>query len=156
MPGSLVWHWWRFHDLGVDRLYDLLALRCQVFILEQGPYQDLDGLDRHSTHLLGRHATGALHAYLRVVDPGHKYSEPSIGRVITAPEVRGTGLGHGLIREGVRRCHLAWPGQDIRISAQTHLQPFYAHVGFVGEGEEYLEDNIPHRQMLLPWSKGQC
>ncbi len=155
MSGAWVWHWWRFHELSVDRLYDVLALRCQVFIVEQGPYQDLDGVDRHSTHLLGRNAQGALQAYLRVVDPGIKYPEASIGRVITAPEVRGTGLGRQLIREGVRRCHQAWPGHGIRISAQSHLQPFYAEVGFVGQGDDYLEDDIPHRQMLLAWPERQ-
>jgi ElaA protein len=96
-----------------------------------------------------------LLAYLRVVDPGIKYPEASIGRVITAPKVRGTGLGRLLIREGVRRCHLAWPGRGIRISAQSHLQPFYTEVGFVGQGEDYLEDGIPHREMLLAWPEGQ-
>jgi ElaA protein len=155
MSSGLVWHCWRFHELSVDRLYDVLALRCQVFIVEQGPYQDLDGVDRHSAHLLGRNSHGDLLAYLRVVDPGIKYPEASIGRVITAPKVRGTGLGRLLIREGVRRCHLAWPGRGIRISAQSHLQPFYTEVGFVGQGEDYLEDGIPHREMLLAWPEGQ-
>ena len=98
------WLWCRFGDLGVDNLYDALALRCRVFILEQGPYLDPDGVDRQSWHLMGRDAQGALQAYLRVVDPGLKYEEPSIGRVITAPESRGTGLGRVLFGAGVARC----------------------------------------------------
>lgn len=142
------WHWSRFGELGVDALYDALALRCRVFILEQGPYLDPDGLDRVSSHLLGRDADGTLQAYLRVVDPGAKYDEPSIGRVITAPEVRGQGLGWALMREGLARCDTHWPGQGIRISAQAHLQPFYGALGFATVGEPYAEDGIPHVQML--------
>ncbi|WP_425259845.1 GNAT family N-acetyltransferase [Rubrivivax sp. RP6-9] len=142
------WTWSRFAALGVDNLYDALALRCRVFILEQGPYLDPDGVDRDSWHLLGRDDTGTLQAYLRVVDPDVKYAEPSLGRVITAPETRGTGLGRVLVGEGVRRCLQAWPGQGIRISAQAHLARFYGSFGFVGVGEPYLEDNIPHLEML--------
>ena len=104
------WTWARFAELSLDDLYDALALRCRVFILEQGPYQDPDGLDRQAAHLLGRDDAGVLQAYLRVVDPGHKYAEPSIGRVITAPEARGSGLGRALVAEGVARCAQAWPG----------------------------------------------
>jgi ElaA protein len=142
------WAWYRFHDLGVDHLYDALALRCRVFILEQGPYLDLDGLDRHSWHLLGRDGHGELTAYLRIVDPGHKYDEPSIGRVITAAPARGTGLGRALFGEGVRHCDAVWPARDIRISAQAHLARFYASFGFATVGPTYLEDDIPHVEML--------
>ena len=142
------WTWQRFTDLGVDNLYDALALRCRVFILEQGPYLDPDGVDKHSWHLLGRDDAGTLQAYLRVVDPGVKYTEPSIGRVITSPEVRGTGIGRELFAQGVQRCEAAWPGQGIRISAQAHLERLYGTFGFVRVGEPYLEDNIPHLEML--------
>lgn len=145
---DLHWTWSRFESLGVDALYDALALRCRVFILEQGPYLDPDGIDRHAWHLLGRDAAGALAAYLRVVDPGIKYDEPSIGRVITSPEVRSKGCGLLLMREGVARCKQAWPGQSIRISAQAHLQRFYGSLGFEPVGEQYLEDGIPHIEML--------
>ena len=142
------WSWQRFGDLGVDNLYDALALRCRVFILEQGPYLDPDGIDRDAWHLLGRNGGGVLQAYLRVVDPGLKYAEPSIGRVIIAPLARGTGLGRALFAEGVKRCEAAWPGQGIRISAQAHLERLYGSCGFTRVGEPYLEDNIPHLQMV--------
>ena len=142
------WTWQRFDQLGVDNLYDALALRCRVFILEQGPYQDPDGIDRQAWHLLGRDAQGVLRAYLRVADPGSNYEEPSIGRVITAPESRGLGLGRALFAEGVARCTATWPGQGIRISAQAHLERFYGSYGFGRVGEPYLEDNIPHLEML--------
>jgi ElaA protein len=148
---TLRWHWLRFGQLGVDDLYDALVLRERVFVVEQNcPYQDADGLDRHAWHLLGRDDAGALRAVLRVVDPGHKYPEPSIGRVVTAPEARGAGLGRALMVEGVQRCTAAWQGQGIRISAQAHLQGFYRSLGFVATGEPYLEDDIPHVEMLRP------
>jgi ElaA protein len=142
------WTWSRFAELGVDNLYDALALRCRVFILEQGPYLDPDGIDRQSWHLLGRAADGTLHSYLRIVDPGLKYAEPSMGRVITAPESRGTGAGHALVAEGIARSAAVWPGQGIRISAQLRLEAFYARHGFVRIGEPYIEDTIPHLQMF--------
>lgn len=143
----MIWRWCRFEELGVNGCYDMLALRAEVFILEQGPYLDPDGVDRHSAHLLGRDDAGTLQAYLRVVDPGVKYAEPSIGRVVVHKAQRGQGLGHALVAEGVARCAAAWPGQGIRISAQAHLQAFYGRHGFVPQGEVYEEDTIPHIQM---------
>ena len=142
------WRWARFGELGVDNLYDALQLRCRVFVLEQGPYLDPDGLDRQAWHLLGRDAQGALIAYLRLVDPGARYDEPSIGRVITAPQARGSGLGRALMAEGVAGCEHHWPGRAIRISAQAHLERFYGALGFVRVGDDYLEDHIPHLEML--------
>jgi ElaA protein len=142
------WQWLRFAELGVDHLYDALQLRSRVFVLEQGPYLDADGVDRQSWHLLGRDDRGALMSYLRVVDPGIKYAEPSIGRVVTATEVRGTGAGRALMAEGVAGCGRHWPGRAVRISAQAHLERFYKGFGFVRVGANYLEDNIPHLEML--------
>jgi ElaA protein len=142
------WRWCRFEALGVHALYDALALRARVFILEQGPYLDADGLDLHAWHLLGFDNSGALVAYLRAVDPGRKYEEPSIGRVVVAPEARGRELGRALMREGIARCTAAWPGWGIRISAQARLERFYRSLGFELVDSEYLEDGIPHIEML--------
>ena len=148
----IVWTWQRFEDLGVYGLYDALALRCRVFILEQGAFQDPDGIDAQCWHLLGRDDAGTLQAYLRAPDPGVKYVEPSIGRIITSPEARGTGLGRLLVAQGVERTVAAWPqacvSQGIRISAQARLRRFYAEFGFVDTGPEYAEDGIPHQEML--------
>ncbi len=141
------WQWLRFEELGVHGLYDALQLRARVFILEQGPYLDPDGLDQASWHLLGHDSGGVLQAYLRVVDPGLKFDEPSIGRVVTSAERRGTGLGRQLMEEGVARCNDAWPAHGIRISAQVHLEHFYGSLGFVRVGADYLEDGIPHVEM---------
>ena len=144
---TLSWTWQRFADLGVDDLYDLLALRCRVFILEQGPYQDPDGIDRHAWHLLGRDEAGEARACLRIVDPGLKYAEPSMGRVVLDKPLRGSGLADRLVAEGLARAERAWPGRGNRISAQAHLQRFYGRHGYVSVGEPYLEDNIPHIEM---------
>lgn len=144
---NLQWTWARFADLGVDNLYDLLALRCKVFILEQGPYQDPDGIDRHAWHLLGRDAAGQAQACLRLVDPGYKYDEPSMGRVVLDKALRGSGLADALVAEGLRQADAVWPGAGNRISAQAHLQAFYGRHGYQPVGEVYSEDTIPHIQM---------
>jgi ElaA protein len=142
------WRWCRFEDLGVHGLYDVLSLRCRVFILEQGAFLDTDGADPRAWHLCGRDADGALTAYLRTCDPGVKYDEASIGRVVTAPEIRGSGAGKLLMREGLRRCARQWPGAPVRISAQGRLRGFYQGFGFVAASDDYIEDGIPHLQML--------
>lgn len=143
----LQWTWQRFAELGVDGVYDMLALRCRVFILEQVPYLDPDGLDRGSWHLLGRDEAGELRAYLRVVDPGLKFDEPAIGRVVLDKPLRGSGVADELMRQGIRRCVAAWPGRGIRISAQAHLQRFYGRHGFATVGNPFLDDGIPHVEM---------
>ena len=150
-PVSLAWSWQRFGGLTADDVYDLLALRAAVFVVEQAcAYLDPDGLDRQSWHLLGRDGTGALRACLRVVDPGCKYAEPSMGRVVLDQALRGSGLADQLVAEGLRHAATAWPGQANRISAQAHLQRFYARHGFQPVGDVYSEDDIPHIQMWRP------
>ena len=144
---SLTWSWQRFAALGADGVYDMLALRAKVFVLEQGAFLDPDGVDRRSEHLLGRDANGNLRAYLRLVDPGVKYAEPSIGRVVLDKPLRGSGLADTLVAQGVQRSDAVWPGQGNRISAQAHLARFYGRHGYVAVGESYLEDGIAHLQM---------
>ena len=156
-PPRLHWHWGDFDSLSLRDLHDALQLRARVFILEQGPYLDVDGLDPASHHLLGRLAepwgelpAGELVVYLRAVAPGLKYAEPALGRVVCHAGVRGTGLGRALVAEGLRGCEQVWPGQGNRISAQAHLGRFYGEFGYQPVGEVYLEDDIPHLQMLRP------
>ena len=148
---DLAWQWTRFGGLGGGDVYDLLALRSLIFVMEQNcVYLDADGIDRQAWHLLGRGPDGRLLAYLRVVDPRVKYEEPSLGRVVVDPSQRGLGLGHMLVAEALRRCDQVWPGRANHISAQAHLQGFYGRHGYVAVGEEYLEDDIPHRGMTRP------
>ncbi|MBQ0937304.1 GNAT family N-acetyltransferase [Ideonella paludis] len=149
-PSDIQWQHARFEALSLQQLYALLQLRAEVFILEQGPYQDLDGLDQHSVHLMGCAPDGRMLAYLRIVEAGHKYEEPSIGRVVCALATRGTGLGRELVRRGVALCDALYPGQANRISAQAHLQAFYRGFGYEPCSEIYSEDNIPHIKMLRP------
>jgi ElaA protein len=145
---ALAWSWRRFEDLGVDGVYDMLALRAKAFVLEQGPYMDPDGADRHAWHLLGRDArSGALLAYLRVLDAGVKFDDVSIGRVVVDASLRGQGLGHELMREALALCARQWPGQPISISAQAHLQRFYNRHGFHTSSSPYLDDGILHVDM---------
>lgn len=146
---NLRWTCARFADLSLGDLYDALALRAAVFVVEQHcPYLDPDGADRRAAHLLGRNDTGALVAYLRVVDPGLKYPEPAIGRVLTAAAARGTGVGRRLMVQGIRCCEQAWPARGIALGAQAHLERFYASFGFMPVGEPFVEDGIPHVHML--------
>jgi len=150
---ALRWQWSRLQDLAADELYAVLAARQQVFTVEQHcAFQDADGYDFAAWHLLGwmaGTAPAALAAYLRVLDPGSKYAEPSIGRVLTVPPNRSTGLGRVLMEEGVARCFATWPGQSIRIAAQLRLEAFYQSLSFRTVSPPYVEDGIPHVDMML-------
>jgi len=149
-PTPLSWRWCRFDELSVFELDAIYRARQQVFSVEQAcVYLDADGFDAASWHLA---AWSPVHkepfAYARVVHPGQKYAEPSIGRVITTAPARGTGLGRELVRRAIVHCNNAYPDQAIRISAQTRLERFYAELGFVAAGAPYIEDGIPHTEML--------
>lgn len=146
------WQWSSFKELDIDSLYALLTIRQQVFILEQRClYPDLDALDQRAYHLLGwqMHAgVRTLVAYLRCIEPGVKYPEPSLGRVLTVAAVRGSGLGKALLEQGIRRCGQQFPGRRIRISAQLYLERFYMESGFRSCAAPYDEDGIAHVEML--------
>ena len=145
------WRWCHFDSLGVHELQAIYRARQQVFAIEQQCiYLDADGADAASFHLAawGDEASMPL-AYARVVQPGIKYAEPSIGRVLTVGAARGASLGRELVRRAVRHCREVYPERGIRISAQSRLERFYAELGFVVQGERYLEDGIPHTEMLL-------
>jgi len=141
---ELVWHDRAFAELTVAQLYAILALRERVFVVEQTcAYLEADGHDPPSRHLWAER-DGAVVAYLRIVPAGEKFAEPSLGRIVTAPEVRGTGLGRELVRRGLA----AAPPGPIRIGAQAHLERFYGELGFVRASDVYDEDGIPHIEMV--------
>lgn len=141
---ELVWHERAFAELTVEELYSIIALREQVFVVEQAcAYQDADGADRVCRHLWAEQS-GALRAYLRIVPAGTKWPEVSIGRVIVAPAARGTGLGRELMRRGLA----AVGAVPVRIGAQAHLEKFYGELGFVRASDVYDEDGIPHIEMV--------
>ena len=147
----LTWRWCAFDALGVFELDAIYRGRQQVFSVEQAcAYLDADGFDAASFHLAAWSVDRAVPmAYARVVHPGQKYAEPSIGRVFTTTAARRIGLGRELVRRAIGHCREAFPGRGIRISAQSRLAAFYAGFGFVAVGEPYLEDGIPHTEMLL-------
>jgi ElaA protein len=151
-----LWHWSRIEALAPTDLYAVLAARQQVFAVEQHcAFQDADGHDLHAWHLLAwdeRPERPALAGYLRVLDPGRKFDEPSIGRVLTIPPYRRIGFGKTLMAEGLARTRAAWPGRPIRIAAQHRLESFYAEFGFRAASDPYEEDGIAHLDMLAPAS----
>jgi ElaA protein len=144
---TLQWRTPAFSELTGEEVYALLRLRQQVFVVEQNcVYLDLDNLDQLATHMLCmRHQQ--LLAYQRCLAPGLSYPESSLGRIVVCPTLRGQQLGRELVLRGIEHNLSRWPGSGIRINAQAHLQGFYTSVGFCAEGNEYLEDNILHRQM---------
>jgi len=145
---TLTWSFARLPDLSPLDVHACLLLRAAVFSVEQNcVFQDPDAADLDSWHLLGRNAAGQLLAYLRIVDAGIKYPEPSIGRVVTAPDARGLSLGRTLMAEGIERCAALWPSFGIVIGAQQRLERFYQSFGFTTTSEPYLEDGIWHVEM---------
>lgn len=151
VPPQLNWAWHPFAQLNSSQLYQILRVRQQVFIIEQQcAYGDIDNLDQVAFHLCGTDsASHSLQACLRVLPPGALFEEPSIGRVVTATDSRNCGLGHELMRRSVEFCRDRFTGTAIRISAQTHLQQFYASHGFETVTTEQLIDGILHVEMLL-------
>ncbi len=153
---QLCWRVSGFQRLSRDALYRILAARSAVFVVEQQcPYQDIDGLDLKSIHVLATAGDGGLLAYARVVPPGLRFAEPSIGRVLTTAAGRGRGLGRALMLRALAVVRRRFPGQPVRISAQQYLEPFYRSLGFQTVGLPYDEDGIPHLEMLAPASAGR-
>jgi ElaA protein len=145
---ELRWHDKPFAALTVEELYGLLALRQRVFVVEQTcTYLDADGVDLVSRHLWAE-ARGAIVACLRIVPAGVSFDELSIGRVVTEQAMRGQGLGRVLMRRGIDAVIASHGPVPIRIGAQAHLEGFYGELGFVRTSEVYLEDGIPHVEML--------
>lgn len=143
----------RFDQLTLDELYDIMELRVAVFVVEQTcPYPEIDGRDRGAYHVFLRDEAG-IQAYLRVLDRGVSFPEVSIGRVIAVK--RRQGLGTEILRAGIRTAVEKFGADAIRIEAQTYARSLYEKQGFRQVSEEFLEDGIPHIQMLLRWGEGQ-
>ena len=144
---DIKWELKAFSDLTLNQLYTIMSDRQAIFIVEQDcPFQDMDGLDSRSWHLTGA-VNNRLVAYARIVFPGVRYPNPSIGRVLTTQQVRGQGVGRLLMKEAVRHCCRLYPGRKISLSAQIHLESFYEEFGFHRVSEPYDEDGIMHIDM---------
>jgi ElaA protein len=151
------WRLARFDELSPREVHDIVQARIEVFVVEQKcAFQDLDGVDPECWHLLGLSPSplgegrgeGELVAYCRLVPPGAKFAEPSIGRVLTTGSARRSGAGRELMRRAVDHATRLWPGRALRIGAQKYLEHFYGEFGFVTASEPYDEDGIPHVEML--------
>lgn len=137
-----------FKALNTQQLYYLLQLRSEVFVVEQNcVYQDIDGKDQKALHVLG-YLDHELVAYTRLFKPGDYFDEASIGRVVVRQDSRQYNYGYDIMRASIEAVLSQYKVSKIRISAQTYLKSFYNNLGFFEVGEEYLEDGIPHINML--------
>lgn len=152
LPGEIDWRICRFGALSPVELARIYRARQQVFTIEQQCiYLDADEYDEVSCHFAAWSSEHVLPlAYARLLNPGTKYAEPAMGRVLTTAPARGLGLGRDLVRRVIAHSAQTNPGLAIRISAQERLERFYADFGFSIVSASYLEDGIPHVEMLRP------
>ncbi|WP_026836854.1 GNAT family N-acetyltransferase [Gillisia sp. JM1] len=137
-----------FQELSLKELYEVLALRSEVFVVEQDCiYQDIDGKDQKALHILG-YKDEQLVAYTRCFKKGDYFDEASIGRVLVKENHRKHAYGHIIFEASVKEIKSRYNSEIIKISAQKYLIKFYESHGFKQIGEGYLEDGIPHIEML--------
>lgn len=142
------WEVKKFNELTGQEVYEILKLRSEVFVVEQQCiYEDCDDKDKEAYHLFGEES-GKIVAYLRILEKGISYNEISIGRVLTNKTHRGKGLGKQMMLKAIEFIEKQLCEIVIRISAQQYLLNFYSNLGFVKVSEVYLEDDIPHIEML--------
>jgi len=142
------WKIKKFNELSLEELYKIIKLRIEVFIIEQNCfYQDCDGKDLNAYHLF-LEEDGNIIACLRILNKGVSYDEVSIGRVIVKKDYRGKGIAKEMIRKAINLIEKEMKENAIRISAQAHLENFYGSFGFKKVSDVYLEDGIPHVEML--------
>ena len=139
------WKIYNWSELTIDILYSILALRSEVFVVEQDcVYQDIDNKDQKAKHLLG-YDKDLLIAHSRLLKPGDYFDQHSFGRTVVKKSHRRLGLGDELVKRSIKELGYQ---TDIKISAQYHLEKLYQNNGFVSVGDTYLEDGIPHIAMF--------
>lgn len=144
----ITWHFKTFNQLTNKELYEIIRLRLQVFVVEQNaPYQDTDRKDYESFHIFGV-LQDEIVAYARLIPAGISYQEPCLGRVVTAKNVRRDGYGRTVVFLGLEAMKTQFGTSSCRISAQLYLKEFYESFGFKQVSEVYLEDDLPHIEML--------
>lgn len=145
----LNWQIKPYSELTTTEFHDIIALRLKVFVVEQDcPYLDLDGKDKKCYHMLCRDGQGRVVATARILHPGTSYPEVSIGRVVVDSSIRRNGVGNELLKKCKEFVVEEFGNVAIRISAQKHLEEYYRNHAFQSTNKEYLEDNIPHVEML--------
>ncbi len=144
----MIFEFKHFNDLSNRELYDMLQLRAEIFVVEQTCiYNDLDGLDKEAVHLIIKKEDEIV-GCSRLLQPGTRFPDFSIGRVVVKQNMRGTGLGIRMMEEAKKYMIEKWNARNIKVSAQKYLQKFYENLGFSVKTEEYLEDGIPHVGMI--------
>ncbi len=142
------YHVYRFDELGTSLLYAILALRSEVFVVEQtSPYQDIDGMDEYALHHCVFNGE-TLIGYSRLFGPQVKFEEASVGRLVLDAQHRGHGLGRELLQRSIDEVRRHFAGAPIRIEAQHHLHKFYESLGFVIVSDIYDWGGIPHVKMV--------
>ncbi|WP_225035946.1 GNAT family N-acetyltransferase [Winogradskyella sp. SM1960] len=137
-----------FNELTTQELYNILQLRSEVFVVEQDcVYQDIDGKDQKARHVLG-YKNDVLVAYTRIFKPGYYFDESSIGRVVVQQNARKFKYGYAIMEASIEAIKMHYNETTIRISAQMYLKQFYNNLDFKAVGEAYLEDGIPHINMI--------
>jgi len=140
------WQLKRFHELTIDELYAVLQVRFTVFVMEQQClYSEIDGKDQTAYHLFAEHA-GEIVAYARIYYTAD--NQIAIGRVLVEKDNRGKGIAQELLERAIAFIHKELEETTIKIQAQEYLQEFYGSFGFVPISKVYLEDNIPHIDMI--------
>jgi len=144
----ITWVCKKFDDLSPQELYAILQLRNEVFVVEQNcVFQDADNKDQASYHLMAWKGE-ALAAYTRLIPGGIAYELPSIGRVVTSPKLRATGIGKILMERSIEEMEKLFGKTSIKLGAQLYLKKFYESFGFQQSSDLYLEDGIEHIEMI--------
>lgn len=147
---KITWQTKHFKDLSVNEYWEILHLRTEIFVVEQDcPYQEVDEKDKVSYHLFGVNESNKVIATSRILPQGVSYNELSVGRVALKKEARGKGIADEMMTETFKFIKTQFGNQRIRISAQQYLINFYGKHGFKQVGEGYLEDDIPHIEMVF-------
>lgn len=137
-----------FSDLSIDELYALLKTRIDVFVVEQEcPYPELDNFDQHAMHYYLK-VNGEIAANVRILPAGSKFEDVSIGRVLVPEKFRGNGYAKQLMEKAIDYIADEWHSTRIQIQGQGYLKKFYAELGFKQVSPAYLEDGIPHVDMI--------
>ena len=138
-----------FSELSTEEIYNILKIRSEVFVVEQNcVYQDIDEKDQKAVHLF-LEKNNEIIAYTRIFKKGDYYEEnPSIGRVVVSKKERGKNLGKEIMLNSIEFIKKELEGRKIELSAQKYLDKFYTDLDFYSEGEDYLEDGIPHQRMF--------
>lgn len=143
------WYKRKFNELSIDELYNLIKARIDVFVVEQQcPYPELDNYDQLSIHYFLK-VNNEVAAYVRILPKNTKYIEASIGRLLVVERYRGKGYAKKIMKNAIQYIKDEWKETEVKIQAQQYLYSFYSSLGFIQVSDVYLEDEIPHINMIL-------